>query len=723
MEYLAHSAKENSPPQSYASHIDGVLHRASRFADKAAKYAVKCKEKLKDIVLRSAFWHDLGKLNDENQAALHDSENNNRRHLPWNHVDAGSAALKESSSYYSALLVYSHHRGLPDSASENIKCDNAFRDDQVAVRSHTDSEIQELIERQTAILKTDDRKREETFDCDLPVFFRMALSCLADADHTDTATAYGQAPEIEELPQLRAEERLNLLDKYVLSLGKKDERSRLREDMYYACRDAKTKGSFTACDSPVGTGKTTAIMAHLLKQAIARNARRVFVILPYTSIIRQSVDVYRRALVLPGEDPEQVVAELHYQADFQDKGTRYLTSLWRAPVIVTTAVAFFETLASNRPAALRPLHELPGSVVFLDEAHNALPLTLLPLAWHWMNILAEEWSCYWVLASGSLVRYWLLDSLAPVKMKQPYVAELVDTGLRERLMQYEQQRVEFRWRPKPIGRKQLIEWVHSVPGPRLLILNTVQSAAVIANDFSQAYGRNCVEHLSTALTADDRKKTIERVKARLENKEDTEWTLVATSCVEAGVDFSFRNGFRELSSLFSLLQVSGRANRNGLFNEAFIWSFVMQDDAMLTRNPMLDASREVLKNYLNKDINIGPELSTRSMNDEIILNDSCISTIRSMMLKEEDMSFKTVNDRFNVIESNTVPAVVDAGFADIIRNGGGSWQMLQNKAVSVRCSKIKDWRLREIADGVYQWTLGYDPFIGYMRGVLDGHKY
>jgi hypothetical protein len=32
-----------------------------------------------------------------------------------------------------------------------------------------------------------------------------------------------------------------------------------------------------------------------------------------------------------------VVAELHCRAAFQDKDTRYLTALWQAPIVVTTA--------------------------------------------------------------------------------------------------------------------------------------------------------------------------------------------------------------------------------------------------------------------------------------------------------------------------------------------------------------------------------------------------
>ncbi len=718
MEYLAHSAKADSPSQTYAAHVEGVCHRAERYADEAERHSRICKGQLKDIVRRSALWHDLGKLDSDNQAVLNEA-NDKQRPLPWNHTDAGSATLKASNSLYSALVVYSHHTGLPNMEAECSRGNNIFRDDRAQVRNHVDDEMAELIKRHMEILSTDDRNPEEPYGANQPVLFRMALSCLADADHTDTAAAYGQVPKREKLPSLCAKERLEALNQYISKLGGGDERSSLRSEMYYACRDAKATGSFTACDSPVGSGKTTAVMAHLLRQAIERNARRVFVVLPYTNIIKQSVDVYRTSLVLPGEKPDEVVAELHCRADFQDKDTRYLTSLWRAPIIVTTAVAFFETLASNRPAALRRLHELPGSTIFVDEAHNALPLKLLPLAWRWMNTLAEEWGCYWALASGSLVRYWQLKSLKPVEMPHPVVTELINEKLHDQLMRYEQHRVSFRWKPEAVSRKKLVEWVQSLPGPRLLILNTVQSAAVIADDFCIAYGRSCVEHLSTALTADDRNSTVDRVKARLADKNDTEWTLVATSCVEAGVDFSFRSGFRELASLLSLLQASGRVNRNGFYKGAIMWSFTLQDDSMLKSNPCLDTSREVLKSYLIKDVKIAPELSTESMNDEIIQDDSCIKMINHLNELEDSMQFDAVCNEFVVIESNTVPVVVDDELAKSIEYGRGDWQLLQRQSVSIRRERIKTWGLKELAKGVFQWTLRYDLFLGYMRGVLD----
>ena len=713
---LAHSARKNYPPQTYEAHVRGVCERAGKYAAEAECYSVKANGILSTIVRDSALLHDLGKLEERNQSVLCE-QSRRRRHLPVDHTDAGSAALQKMGSGCAAMLVYSHHQGLPDLSTEfAARGCSIFRNGNAEVRAETDAALPALLRQHEALFPRKPNKEVQAYDGDPAVFLRMALSCLADADHGDTAAAFGQTEKA--MPELRPQERLAALDHYVSKFGETDERSSLRRELYQSCRSVEAHSGFSVCGSPVGSGKTTAVMAHLLEQACKRNARRIFVVLPYTSIIRQSVDIYRKALVLPGETPEDVVAELHSRADFEDIETRYLTALWRAPIVVTTAVAFFETLSSHNPAALRRLHELPGSLIFVDEAHSALPIRLLPLAWHWMNVLADEWSCYWVLASGSLVRYSELQPLSGLSMPQPEIAELVRPDLQRELSRYESSRITFRWREKPIGRKELPKWVQEAPGPRLLILNTVQSAAVIAADMAAEFGQTHVEHLSTALTPEDRGNTIDRIRRRLADPDDADWTLVATSCVEAGVDFSFRTGFREISSLLSLLQAAGRVNRHGRNTEAVMWSFSLQDDSMLPKNPALDVSAAVLRSYFQKRLPITPELSTRSMQDELVRDDSCMSAICDFAELEAAQQFRTLAQKFRVIDQKTVLAVPDDSMASAIAEGRASWQELQRHAVSVRKEKIVLWHLREIADGIYQWTLGYDSFLGYMHGVL-----
>ena len=133
---------------------------------------------------------------------------------------------------------------------------------------------------------------------------------------------------------------------------------------------------------------------------------------------------------MPDEQPDAVVAEHHHRADFDHMSSRDLATLWTAPIILTTAVQFFETLASNHPAALRKLHGLPGSVVFVDEAHAAVP------TWRWMCELAEAWGCSFVLASGLLVRYWEIeDVVGDARTKLP---ELTPASLSAPLLEARQ---------------------------------------------------------------------------------------------------------------------------------------------------------------------------------------------------------------------------------------------------------------------------------------------
>lgn len=723
MTYYAHSPKDGIESQSYADHVRGVTSLAKQFATETGQFAKKDRTILQQLAEEAAEYHDLGKLNSENQQVL--SSKVAAKVLPVNHVDAGAAHWLNDQRFsaFCAAITQAHHIGFPDFSAELNKGDLIFRDTQIAAK--VDQELAELEAiHKSLISQRDPTPIYETITGDLSVFLRMLLSCIAEADHTDTARHYGKYPQKEERVALRAEERLARLDECVTDLqrnGAATERNALRSEMYQACRNANINSDISSCDSPVGSGKTTAVMAHLLAQAQKRGLRRIFVVLPFTNIIRQSVKTYRDMLTLPGEDPEEVVAELHHQADFESEDARHLTSLWRAPIIVTTAVAFFETLASNSTGTLRKLHELPGSAIFVDESHAALPVSLLPLAWKWIRIMASEWSCYWVLASGSISRFWTIREIAG-ESEPPHVPEITDPTTRSKLSAFEQSRIAYRFDLAPKSTEVLAKWITSFPGPRLVILNTVQSAAVLADYFAQEYGRKRVEHLSTSLTPLDRESTLDRVKARLAHPSDSNWTLIATSCIEAGVDLSFQNGFHELCSLSSLLQAAGRINREGDKNNAELWTFCIAEDGMLKLNPALNHSGIVLKNYLEQNRTISPQLTTQSIQDEIKLY-GLNRTHRKLMEYETLQNFPQVEHDFKVINSDTRLAIVDADIAKRLRAGEVRWQELQKTSVQISKYKLDELKIPQIVDEIYHWNLEYDNFLGYMAGIVKLKKF
>lgn len=712
---FAHSAegKKNISAQSYADHVRGVVQRTDAASQEAASFAKSDGLLFRQTVHCAAEYHDLGKLDIENQCVL--SGEQKAKKLPVQHADAGTAYLVSDISPLSAALVCAHHIGLSDFVEESNRApDHLFRDE--SVLSHVDTTLLELLEKHSATI--DDlplcEKTVEGIKGNSAIFFRLALSCLVDGDHTDTAIHYRNYPKHENQIKLRPAERLLALEKYVQNLGNdEDERSILRSQMYNICRDTNIRAGISSCDSPVGTGKTTAVMAHLLSQAKERGLRRIIVVLPFTNIISQSVETYRKALVLPGENAENVVAELHHKADFQDIASRHLTALWKAPIIVTTAVTFFETLASNTPSTLRRLHNLPGSAIFVDESHAALPAKLLPLAWHWMKVFADEWQCYWVLASGSLNRFWKIPEFDETL---PDIPEIIGDDFRLKLMIFEAGRISYRYNKEALELNELIVWLDTLRGPRIVILNTVQSAAVIAQACADKYGKEKVEHLSTALTPNDRDITLNRIKKRLKTYSDTNWTLVATSCVEAGVDFSFRTGIREIGSLVSLLQIAGRVNRHGGVEDAEVWSIRLSSNGLLKQHPGLKDAAQVLLDYCRENRQITPKLCTEALQREIRL----AGTIKDDLQRiEKNNRFPLVERAFRVIDSDTRVTVVDEQIIKKLENFEDvDWSEMQKKSVQIWGYQLEKLGIQEIRTGIYKWVYPYNTFLGYMAGVL-----
>lgn len=716
MIFFAHSpdTERGVKAQDYATHVDGVVRRALVAATRVACYAKHDSDLLKQMVQLATLYHDLGKLDVLNQEVL--SGKKKARKLPIQHTDAGTAyLLNDLDASVGAALVRSHHVGLPDFVLEQNRDEMFFRDETVSDR--VNETLSTLVQRHKEVCQEIPKPDigQLQIEGTAPLLFRIALSCLADGDHTDTAIHYGDQVSDEPLIELHPVERLDALDKYVETLKKDTHRSRQRSDVYRACRNALQESNIVSCDSPVGTGKTTAVMAHLLSQAVKRSLRRIIVVLPFTNIIRQSVEVYRKALVLPGESPDLVVAELHHRADFQDMQSRQFTALWKAPIIVTTAVTFFETLASNTPASLRRLHALPGSALFIDESHAALPAKLLPLAWHWIKTFADEWKCYWVMASGSLNRFWKIEEF---DNETPDIPELIPSELRTRLTKQEGSRITYRFHEEPFSAEELIPWVASLPGPRIVILNTVQSAAVVAREYERLFGRSTVEHLSTALTPLDRDKTLDRVKSRLAAVNDTDWTLVATSCVEAGVDLSFKSGVREAASLVSLLQTAGRVNRHDSSHTETVWTITLREEGLIKKHPGMEDSTKVLLDLISEGYMISPDLCTDALNREIRLAGRFS---QSLLMKEHQMQFPSVEKEFKVIASDTRTVLVEGDVLERLqRHLPVDWREIQKSSVQIWGYRLEILKLPEIHGyrGLYRWVYAYDSFLGYMAGVL-----
>ena len=338
-----------------------------------------------------------------------------------------------------------------------------------------------------------------------------------------------------------------------------------------------------------------------------------------------------------------------------------------------------------------------------------------------------------MLGSGSLPRFWELDEYkdliqANALKSIPEVQDLVtDLTLGDELKETEERRIRYRRRSEDTDALDchgVVNFVvHEKPWPRLLIVNTVQTAAVIAQTMRES-GYDVV-HLSTALAPAHRDLIVKSVKRRLQGGIE-DWTLVATSCVEAGMDFSFRVGFRERASTASLVQVGGRVSRGDEFEDAEVWDILLRDDRFRS-NPSVSISRQALDRFALHELNqMHPaELATSAMKRE--WTSGAEERARQLIQFEESMEYPSVSTHCRVIDTDTRTVIIDESLAEAVRKGEKvSRHELMRYSVQIWADKIKKLALepaipydRSEDSRLYVWQYDYDPdFLGYMKGVL-----
>jgi len=732
--FYAHSAvSKEQDGQTYSEHLlgrSGVVTKSVEFAIEASNRHPKLKDSFPKVVEAAAYFHDLGKLLPENQAVL--SGSSTKKSLPSNHVDAGAAYLKRENCIEGALLVYSHHRGLPDIKKEERHRISWYRHkDQEDIekacefRDRIDSVLDDLV---LDHCQSVGEQNPEYLQLNLTgLGRRIALSCLVDADHSDTANFYSPPDDLE-IPNLTPTERLESLKAYVGKLSRASEetlQNQTRSDWFNYCAKFSTKSSILECDAPVGSGKTTSVVAHLLKVAAERKLGRIFVVLPFTNIIDQSVEILRKALVLPGENPEAVVMAHHHRAEFNDFRYRGYASTWNAPIVVTTAVQFFEAISACHTGSLRKLHRLCNSAVMVDEAHTAIPIELWGQHWEWLQELCRDWGSHFVLASGSLVKFW---SMKEAVERPSSLLSLVPDNLSAQFKKIDTTRVTLRSRSEKFtSLDSLTRFISDTPGPRVVVMNTVQNAATVALHLAESFGRASVIHLSTALCPRDRVKIVERIKLRLKNHSDNNWFLVATSCIEAGMNFSFQTGFRERSSLLSTIQLGGRVNRDGDRKDSILWDFEV-DDPELTKFEPLKGSRSVTADFAKKG-QFSAEFSSEFIRTILTVQGISLKEAAKKIIKlESQLNYPEVEKSCRVINSDSKTVIIDFHVFERLKNFEKvSFREIQESSVQM-FTNFKKFNLFDIErlpgrSDIYVWKHEYSPdFLGYMEGYLRLEK-
>lgn len=589
MEYLAHS-------QNKAGHAEPLTMHLARVADRAAAFAKPYNGETEARL--AGLLHDIGKYGDLFQRRLEGTERG---------IDHWSAGAWEALSRYhangiaAALAIQGHHVGLQVSSKSHLselEPQRCARRIQPLRLSGPRDEIVARMQQDLLPLPDFENSRSAYSGlesiCAGMLDVRLLFSALVDADYLETASHF-EGLVVEDSAPLNPNTALSALDEYVMRLrcasGSAESINNLRQALFESCRTAgdRRPGLFTLT-APTGAGKTLAMLAFALSHALRHGLRRIVVVLPYLSIIEQTARVYEDVFAKCSQlgDYGRYVIEDHSLAgthpavldragadvdDPRERSRLEEARTWSAPIIVTTSVQMLESLFANRPGPCRKLHHLPGSIIVFDEVQT-LPLALAIPTLATLSHLSTAYGSTVVFSTATQPAFSHLDTHVR-ELKGPgwNPAELVPDH--RRLFAAVKRRVSVEW---PHGAKVTWEEVSEDLMKHESVLCVVNLKRHAAELFSllRSSGVEGLFHLSTNMCPRHRQDVLREVRTRLE--EGLPCRLVATQCVEAGVDLDFPRVLRALGPLDAIAQAAGRCNRNGRADSGSVRVFVPEDE-------------------------------------------------------------------------------------------------------------------------------------------------
>lgn len=550
-----------------AEHLHAVAALAGDFAEAFGA---------RELAEPTGRWHDLGKRSEAFQKYIRKASGFERAnaHVEGrpgrvNHSSAGALYAVEklgAKGKVLAQLIMAHHAGLYD--GEDIT-QRLARDRDCLAAALAGSPPDEVLA--APPLGSLDVPGGVNAPGAYALWLRLLFSCLVDADFLDTETFMdaGKAANRSGWPDLASlKARLDAHLDRLAGTAPPSLVNAARADILAQCRAAAVQapGVFTL-SVPTGGGKTLAGMAFALDHAARHGKRRIIHVIPYTSIIEQTADVFRKVF-------GDAVVEHHSNAESDDKDdarSRLACENWDAPIIVTTTVQFFESLFAARTSRCRKLHNIVGSVVVLDEAQLLPPPFLQPIM-DVLNLLTRHYGVTVLLSTATqpalTSRAWFSGSFRGLDDSREIIAAP------DRLYA-ELDRVDVHL---PVDLKAPTTWDALVEQAcRLEDVLMVVGRRADARELHARMPKGS-RHLSALMCGAHRSDVIADIRtalhARRADPSLPPVRVVSTQLIEAGVDLDFPVVYRALAGLDSIAQAAGRCNREGLLALGQVHVFV-----------------------------------------------------------------------------------------------------------------------------------------------------
>jgi CRISPR-associated endonuclease/helicase Cas3 len=557
MSSIAHTRNLQGKRQDLEEHLRNVAGAAERYC---ASFGGATIGRLAGLL------HDIGKYDPAFQQYLLNAEQHPTKGMRGpDHKGAGTVlAQTVEAKGLLAFLINGHHGGL--AARSDLKTTilerraNKAVQDAIATAKRTIPELQAIPrDLVPAHIRT---------SLELEFFVRMVFSALVDADFLDTEQHFNggkRAARANQWPLADLWERFSASYGRAFADAPKSGLNAIRAEVYQHCLNAADlPPGFFRLTVPTGGGKTLSSLAFALQHALQHDLERVIYAIPYTSIIDQTVGVFREVLGDAG-----AIIEHHSNIELQDpeKPTpteiqrRLAAENWDASLIVTTTVQLFESLLGRGTGKCRKLHNVARSILVLDEV-QMLPVYLLTPILDVLRQLVAHYGVSVVLCTATQPEFASrqgfegLDNIReiiPLPLQEQHFAAL-------KRVEYQLLAPDESWTWEQVAARVQAEQ------QILVIVNTRRDATEIMDRLSPGDSLDqeddaALFHLSTRLCGMHRRAVLEEVRRRLKEKEPCR--LIATQVIEAGVDVDFPLVMRAIGPLDRMVQAAGRANREG----------------------------------------------------------------------------------------------------------------------------------------------------------------
>lgn len=621
------------------------------------------------------------------------------------HSIYGAKFAYKKFSILGEILAYSiagHHSGLPDWSSAD------YGTSSLKYRLSKEIDLNSIAPDVMKNLKIHDLTSPPLqFEkhLDLSLWIRMLFSSLVDADFLDTESYMNPDRTVLRKNNVNLSDLLDNFNRYMEDKEKNSKGTyvnKIRKDVRKRCVDTASQpmGVFSLT-VPTGGGKTLSSLAFALNHAVKHNLERVIYVIPYTSIIEQNADEFRKAI------GDEYVVEHHSNIaeEKENDRTKLASENWDAPVIVTTSVQFFESLFSSKPSRCRKLHNIVNSVVILDEA-QLLPVNYMKPILKTMKLLVKRYNVSIVISTATqptLKEHRIAGTDFPgfgniTEIMGDEVSKLYD-----KLARVKVHMPEDMGSPKP--------WNELADE-----LTQYQQVLCIVSD-----RKSCRElhglmpegtfHLSALMCGAHRSRKIKEIKEKLEKGEPVR--VISTQLVEAGVDIDFPVVYRAMAGLDSIAQAAGRCNREGRNGEP--GKVVVFKSPRRTPAGILRKAENTLQNILPE---IGQNLLEPASFERFFTelywkaNNLDSQNILELLSNYLDISFKTASSRFKLIDDSIQKTI-------LVRYDDQSENLIENLRVSDR-SKTLMRKLQRYTVNIYNKEFDNLVEKGLLEEVKEG---